>query len=169
VFHKGDKVVYPHHGAAVIEDLVERELQGETRQYFKLKLAHGDLTLMVPVDNTEEVGLRGVVSKREVKKVIEVLREEESKMPTNWSRRFKTNVEKIKSGDIYQVAEVVRNLSIREKDKGLSAGEKRMLSKSPSPSTSPRTRPRPCSTRSSRKPTSLSSLKHGGSRPDYLK
>ena len=84
---------------------------------------------MVPVDNTAEVGLREVVSKREVKKVFDVLREEETKMPTNWSRRFKTNVEKIKSGDIYQVAEVVRNLSIREKDKGLSAGEKRMLSK----------------------------------------
>ncbi len=129
MFHKGDKVVYPHHGAAVIEDLVERELQGEKRTYFKLKLAQGDLTLMVPVDNTAEVGLRGVVSKREVKKVFEVLREEESQMPTNWSRRFKTNVEKIKSGDIYQVAEVVRNLSIREKAKGLSAGEKRMLSR----------------------------------------
>src|SRR5213079_1721209 len=128
-FQKGDKVVYPHHGAAVIEDLVERELQGERRTYFKLKLAHGDLTLMVPIDNTEEVGLRGVVSKREVKKVMDVLREEETHMPTNWSRRFKTNVEKIKSGDIYQVAEVVRNLSIREKDKGLSAGEKRMLAK----------------------------------------
>ncbi len=129
MFHKGDKVVYPHHGAAVIEDLVERELQGEKRTYFKLKLAQGDLTLMVPVDNTAEVGLRGVVSKREVKKVFEVLREEESQMPTNWSRRFKTNVEKIKSGDIYQVAEVVRNLSIRERAKGLSAGEKRMLSR----------------------------------------
>ena len=129
MFHKGDKVVYPHHGAAVIEDLVERELQGEKRTYFKLKLAQGDLTLMVPVDNTAEVGLRGVVSKREVKKVFEVLREEESQMPTNWSRRFKTNVEKIKSGDIYQVAEVVRNLSIRDKDKGLSAGEKRMLNR----------------------------------------
>jgi CarD family transcriptional regulator len=129
VFHKGDKVVYPHHGAAVIEDLVERDMAGERRTYFKLKLAHGDLTLMVPIDNTEEVGLRGVVSKREVKKVMDVLREEETHMPTNWSRRFKTNVEKIKSGDIYQVAEVVRNLSIREKDKGLSAGEKRMLAK----------------------------------------
>ena len=78
MFHKGDKVVYPHHGAAVIEELVERELQGEKRTYFKLKLAQGDLTLMVPVDNTAEVGLRGVVSKREVKKVFEVLREEES-------------------------------------------------------------------------------------------
>lgn len=129
MFHKGDKVVYPHHGAAVIEDLVERDMAGERRTYFKLKLAHGDLTLMVPIDNTDEVGLRGVVSKREVKKVMDVLREEETHMPTNWSRRFKTNVEKIKSGDIYQVAEVVRNLSIREKDKGLSAGEKRMLAK----------------------------------------
>ena len=129
MFRKGDKVVYPHHGAAVIEDLVERDMAGERRTYFKLRLAHGDLTLMVPIDNTAEVGLRGVVSRREVKKVLDVLREDESNMPTNWSRRFKTNVEKIKSGDIYQVAEVVRNLSIRDKDKGLSAGEKRMLAK----------------------------------------
>src|SRR5256884_9518626 len=113
VFTKGDKVVYPHHGAAVTEDLVEREVLGERRTYFVLRLAHGDLTLMVPVDNTQEVGLREVVSRREVKKVFEVLREDETKMPTNWSRRFKTNVEKLRSGDIYQVAEVVRNLSIR--------------------------------------------------------
>src|SRR5438552_17936188 len=83
VFHKGDKVVYPHHGAAVIEDLVERDMAGERRTYFKLKLAHGDLTLMVPIDNTEEVGLRGVVSKREVKKVFDLLREDEAIVPTN--------------------------------------------------------------------------------------
>jgi CarD family transcriptional regulator len=129
VFRKGDKVVYPHHGVAVVEDLQEREFQGELKTYFVLKLAHGDLTLMVPVDNTKEVGLREIVSKREVKKVLELLREEEDSQPTNWSRRFKTNVEKLRSGDIYQVAEVVRNLSVREKDKGLSAGEKRMLAK----------------------------------------
>lgn len=129
MFRKGDRVVYPHHGAAVIEDLQEREILGERRQYFVLRIAQGDLTLMVPVDNTHEIGLREVVSKREVKKVFELLREDETTMPTNWSRRFKTNVEKLRSGDIYQVAEVVRNLSIREKDKGLSAGEKRMLSK----------------------------------------
>ena len=130
MFQKGDRVVYPHHGAAVIEDLQEREILGERRQYFVIRIAQGDLTLMVPVDNTREVGLRGVVSKREVKKVFDVLREEdETKIPTNWSRRFKTNVEKLRSGDIYQVAEVVRNLSLREKDKGLSAGEKRMLAK----------------------------------------
>src|SRR5438094_10359841 len=129
VFTKGDKVVYPHHGVAIIEDMQEQDFLGERRTYFVLRLAHGDLTLKVPVDNTAEIGLREVVSKREVKKVMDVLREDESNMPANWSRRFKTNVEKIKSGDIYQIAEVVRNLSIREKDKGLSAGEKRMLTK----------------------------------------
>ncbi len=129
MFRKGDKVIYPHHGAAVIEELTEREFLGEKKQYFVLRLAHGDLTLMVPVDSTEEVGIREVVSKREVKKVLDVLREDESRQPTNWSRRYKTNIEKIRSGDVYQVAEVVRNLSIRENEKGLSAGEKRMLAK----------------------------------------
>ncbi len=129
MFQKGDKVIYPHHGAAVIEDLTEREFLGEKKKYFVLRLAYGDLTLMVPVDNTDEVGLRTVVSKRDVKKVLDVLREDESGMPTNWSRRYKTNIEKIRSGDVYQVAEVVRNLSIREGQKGLSAGEKRMLAK----------------------------------------
>jgi CarD family transcriptional regulator, regulator of rRNA transcription len=128
-FQKGDKVVYPHHGAAVIEDLVEREILGERRTYFKLRLAHGDLTLMVPIDNTREVGLREVVSKREVRKVFDLLREEEEGVSTNWSRRYKINLAKLSSGDIYQVAEVVRNLSQREKDKGLSAGEKHMLAK----------------------------------------
>jgi CarD family transcriptional regulator, regulator of rRNA transcription len=128
-FQKGDKVVYPHHGAAVIEDLVEREILGERRTYFKLRLAHGDLTLMVPIDNTQEVGLREVVSRREVKKVFDLLREEEEGVSTNWSRRYKINLAKLSSGDIYQVAEVVRNLSQREKDKGLSAGEKHMLAK----------------------------------------
>jgi CarD family transcriptional regulator len=129
VFRKGDKVIYPHHGAAVIEDLTEREFLGEKKKYFVLRLAYGDLTLMVPVENTQEVGIREVVSRRQVKKVMDVLRESESRMPTNWSRRYKTNIEKIRSGDIFQVAEVVRNLAIRESEKDLSAGEKRMLAK----------------------------------------
>ncbi len=129
MFSKGDRVIYPHHGAAVIQDLTTREFLGEKKKYFVLRLTHGDLTLMVPVDNTDEVGLRDVVSKREVKKVFEVLKQNETRMPANWSRRYKTNIEKIRSGDIYQVAEVVRNLSIREAHKGLSAGEKRMLAK----------------------------------------
>ncbi len=128
-FDVGDKVVYPHHGAAVIERRERRDAFGADREYLVLRLAYGDLTLMVPADNTEEVGLREVINDEEVEEVFAVLRKKEARMPTNWSRRFKNHVEKLKSGDIYQVAEVVRNLSIREKDKGLSAGEKRMLTK----------------------------------------
>jgi CarD family transcriptional regulator len=94
-----------------------------------LRLAYGDLTLMVPADNTDSVGLRDVINLEEVEEVFAVLRKKEARMPTNWSRRFKNHVEKLKSGDVYQVAEVVRNLSLRENEKGLSAGEKRMLAK----------------------------------------
>jgi CarD family transcriptional regulator len=128
-FDVGDKVVYPHHGAAVIEKREQKEVFGEKREYLVLKLAYGDLTLMVPCDNTDEVGLREVINDEEVEEVFAVLRKKEARMPTNWSRRYKNHVEKLKSGDIYQVAEVVRNLSIRDKDKGLSAGEKRMLTR----------------------------------------
>src|ERR687883_154312 len=129
LFDVGDKVVYPHHGAAIVERREKREVFGETRDYLVLKLAYGDLTLMVPADNVEEVGLREVINDEEVEEVFAVLRKKEARMPTNWSRRFKNNVEKLKSGDIYQVAEVVRNLSIRERERGLSAGEKRMITK----------------------------------------
>jgi CarD family transcriptional regulator len=128
-FDVGDKVVYPHHGAAVIESREMVEAFGETREYLVLKLAYGELTLKVPADNTDEVGLRDVINDEEVEEVFAVLRKKEARMPTNWSRRFKNHVEKLKSGDVYQVAEVVRNLSLREKDKGLSAGEKRMLAR----------------------------------------
>ena len=125
----GDTVVYPHHGAAIIEKREKRNLAGEERDYLVLRLTYGDLTLMVPADATEEVGLRSVVNQQEVDEVMEVLARRDGSMPTNWSRRFKANYEKLRSGDIYQVAEVVRNLALRERDKGLSAGEKRMLTK----------------------------------------
>ena len=129
MFRKGDTVVHPEHGAAVIEELRDREFLGEKRKYLVLRVAYGDLTLMIPVDSTDEVGLRQVVSKNEVKKVLAVLREDESVMAANWSRRFKNNMEKLHSGDPYQVAEVLRNLAIRDREKGLSAGEKRMIQK----------------------------------------
>ena len=129
MFRKGDTVVHPEHGAAVIEELRDREFLGEKRKYLVLRVAYGDLTLMIPVDSTEEVGLRQVVSKNEVKKVLKVLTEDESSMAANWSRRFKNNMEKLHSGDPYQVAEVLRNLAIRDREKGLSAGEKRMIQK----------------------------------------
>ena len=128
-FDVGDKVVYPHHGAAIIEQRETINFMGEPREYFILKVAYGDLTVKVPVATAEDVGLREVINDEEVEEVFAVLRKKEARMPTNWSRRFKNHVEKLKSGDIYQVAEVVRNMSIRDKDKGLSAGEKRMLVK----------------------------------------
>jgi CarD family transcriptional regulator len=129
LFRKGDTVVHPEHGAAVIQELREKEFLGEKRTYLVLRVAYGDLTLLIPVDSTEQVGLRQVVSKNEVKKVLKVLTEDESSMAANWSRRFKNNMEKLHSGDPYQVAEVLRNLAIREREKGLSAGEKRMILK----------------------------------------
>jgi CarD family transcriptional regulator len=128
-FDVGDKVVYPHHGAAVVERREVIEAFGDTKEYLVLRLAYGDLILRVPSDNTEEVGLREVINDEEVEEVFAVLRKKDVRMPTNWSRRYKNHVEKLKSGDIYQVAEVVRNLSNRDKDKGLSAGEKRMLTR----------------------------------------
>ncbi len=128
-FDVGDKVVYPHHGAAVVERREVIEAFGGKKEYLVLRLAYGDLILRVPVDNTEEVGLREVINDEEVEEVFAVLRKKDVRMPTNWSRRYKNHVEKLKSGDIYQVAEVVRNLSNRDKEKGLSAGEKRMLNR----------------------------------------
>ena len=113
----------------MIQELREKEFLGEKRTYLVLRVAYGDLTLLIPVDSTEQVGLRQVVSKNEVKKVLKVLTEDESSMAANWSRRFKNNMEKLHSGDPYQVAEVLRNLAIREREKGLSAGEKRMILK----------------------------------------
>jgi CarD family transcriptional regulator len=128
-FAVGDKVVYPHHGAAIIEGKEKRVFDNKKTDYFVLRITYGDLKVSIPVDKAEEIGLRDVINDEEVEEVFAVLRKKEARMPTNWSRRFKNHVEKLKSGDIYQVAEVVRNLSLREADKGLSAGEKRMLAR----------------------------------------
>jgi len=128
-FAVGDKVVYPHHGAAIIEGKERRPFDGKKTDYFVLRITYGDLKVSIPVDKADEIGLRDVINDEEVEEVFAVLRKKEARMPTNWSRRFKNHVEKLKSGDIYQVAEVVRNLSLREADKGLSAGEKRMLAR----------------------------------------
>jgi CarD family transcriptional regulator len=127
VFKVGDKVVYPHHGAAVVKKKEMREAFGEKKEYLILQLAFGDLTLMVPTDKTDDVGLREVINDEEVEEVFTVLRAKEARMPTNWSRRYKNHLEMLKSGDVYQVANVVRNLSIRQKNANISAGEKRML------------------------------------------
>lgn len=128
-FAVGDKVVYPHHGAAIIEGKEKRVFDGQKTDYFVLRITYGDLKVSIPVEKADEIGLREVINDEEVEEVFAVLRKKEARMPTNWSRRFKNHVEKLKSGDIYQVAEVVRNLALRETSKGLSAGEKAMLVK----------------------------------------
>ena len=129
LFEVGETVVYPHHGAATITEVKKRTIKGEEKLYLKLNVTQGDLTIEVPAENCDLVGVRDVVSKEGLDKVFEVLRTPYAEEPTNWSRRFKANLEKLASGDVIKVAEVVRDLSRRDADRGLSAGEKRMLAK----------------------------------------
>ena len=129
VFKVGETVVYPHHGAALIEATETRIVKGEERLYLVLKVAQGDLTVKVPAENAEIVGVRDVVDQTGLNKVFDVLRAPHTEEPTNWSRRYKANLEKLASGDVNKVAEVVRDLWRRDKERGLSAGEKRMLAK----------------------------------------
>src|SRR6202012_3921852 len=128
-FKVGDTVVYPHHGAARIEAVETRTIKGEDKTYLVLKVDKGDLTVRVPADNAELVGVRDVVGAEGLERVFEVLRAPHTEEPTNWSRRYKANIEKLASGDVNKVAEVVRDLWRRDRERGLSAGEKRMLSK----------------------------------------
>ncbi len=129
VFKVGETVVYPHHGAALIQATETRMVKGVERLYLVLKVAQGDLTVKVPADNAEFVGVRDVVDTEGLESVFAVLRAPHTEEPTNWSRRYKANLEKLASGDVKKVAEVVRDLWRRDRERGLSAGEKRMLAK----------------------------------------
>jgi CarD family transcriptional regulator len=128
-FEIGDNVVYPHHGAGQVIKKEKKEILGEERQYLTIKILHNDMTVMVPCENAGKAGLRRVIDEDTVKKVLAVLSDDVSEMPKNWNRRFKHNRDKIKTGDIYELAEVVRNLAVREQDKGLSTGEKQMYTR----------------------------------------
>lgn len=127
LFKVGDKVVYPMHGAGIIEAIEEKEVLGERKQYYVLHFPVGDMKVMIPCATCKEAGLREVIGKEGVQKVFRILKEDGSTMSSNWNRRYRANLEKIKTGDIYEVAEVVRNLILREKEKGLSSGERKML------------------------------------------
>jgi CarD family transcriptional regulator len=128
-FAIGDNVVYPHHGAGQVIKKEQKDILGEKREYLTIKILHNDMTVMVPCENAGKAGLRRVIDEETVKKVLSVLSDDVSEMPKNWNRRFKHNRDKIKTGDIYELAEVVRNLAIREQDKGLSTGEKQMYTR----------------------------------------
>lgn len=126
-FQIGDKVVYPMHGAGVIENIEEKEVLGTKQRYYIMHMPIGDMKVMIPIDSVEEVGLRPVIDKELVPKVFAILQGDQSEMSSNWNHRYRENLEKIRSGDIREVAEVVRNLSIRDAEKGLSTGERKML------------------------------------------
>ena len=128
-FECGDNVVYPHHGAGKVLKKESRNMLGEKRVYLTIKILHNDMTVMVPSENAAIAGLRRVIDPKTVKKVLAVIQDDVSEMPKNWNRRFKHNRDKIKTGDIYELTEVVRNLAIREHDKGLSTGEKQMYTR----------------------------------------
>ena len=129
MFDIGDKVVYPHHGAGSVVRKELRTVLGQEREYLTIQILHNDMVVNVPTENAERVGLRRVIDEIMVEQVLEVLHGSGTSMPKNWNRRFKFNRDKMKTGDIFELAEVVRNLSLREQEKGLSTGEKQMFVK----------------------------------------
>ena len=129
MYKVGDKVVYPHHGAGTVVTKEPREVLGQKREYLTIKILHNDMTVNVPSENAEKVGLRKVIDEDMVAVVLKALTGGGTQMPKNWNRRFKHNRDKMKTGDILELAEVVRNLSLRDHEKGLSTGEKQMFVK----------------------------------------
>ena len=126
MFNVGDKIVYPMHGAGTIDAIEEKDILGEKQNYYIIKMP-GEVKVMVPISKASDIGVRSVIDKAEAGKVLEVLEANETEMWNTWNKRYKENMEKMKSGSIYEVADVVRNLSYKQKEKGLSTGEKKML------------------------------------------
>ena len=126
MYNIGDKVVYPMHGAGVIQDIEEKNVLGEKTSYYIIKMP-GEVKVMVPTAKAEEVGMRSIIDTETAGKVFKVLETNSTEMSLNWNKRYRDNMEKMKSGDIYEVADVVRNLSFKQKERGLSTGEKKML------------------------------------------
>jgi CarD family transcriptional regulator len=129
LYKVGDKVVYPHHGAGTVVKREDRDVLGQKREYLTIQILHNDMTVNVPSENAEKVGLRKVIDEEMVEVVLKALTGGGTQMPKNWNRRFKHNRDKMKTGDVLELAEVVRNLSLRDQEKGLSTGEKQMFVK----------------------------------------
>lgn len=126
MYHVGDKIVYPMHGAGVIEGIETKEILGVQREYYVFR-THGRMKVMIPIEKCEEIGVRDIIDESKVDELIDVLKAESTPMPSNWNRRYRANMDKMKTGDILQVAEVARNLYRIEREKSLSNGEKKML------------------------------------------
>ena len=126
MFNVGDKVVYPMHGAGVIQNIEEKNILGEKTSYYIIKMP-GEVKVMVPTVKAEEIGVRNIIDCETANKVFQVLETNSTEMALNWNKRYRDNMDKLKSGDIYEIADVVRNLSFKQKERGLSTGEKKML------------------------------------------
>ena len=126
MYNVGDKVVYPMHGAGIVDSIEEKEVLGEKQSYYILKMP-GEVKVMVPTQTAEQHGIRNIIDKTEAEKVFNILEQDETEMDKNWNKRYRENMDKMKSGNIYEIADVVRNLSFKQKEKGLSTGEKKML------------------------------------------
>lgn len=126
MFNVGDKVVYPMHGAGTIDSIDKKNILDEEVEYINISMP-GGVKVMVPSNQASKQGLRNIISQNDVEKVFCVLETDETAMSDNWNKRYRDNMDKMKSGDIYEVADVVRNLSFKQKEKGLSTGEKKML------------------------------------------
>ena len=127
MFDIGDKVVYPMHGAGIIVDIERKEILGEFKDYLIMQMPIGDMKVMIPVDNVSDIGVRTIIENSQIEEVIDILKGHKTAMPDNWNRRYRLNMDRIKSGDIYEIAEVVRNLMMLDNEKGLSTGERKML------------------------------------------
>ncbi len=126
MFNIGDKIVYPMHGAGTIDSIEEKDILGEKLSYYILRMP-GEVKVMVPIKNAEQIGVRSIIDKGSADKVFKILEQDETEMNKNWNKRYRDNMDKLKSGDIYEIADVVRNLSFKKKEKGLSTGENKML------------------------------------------
>ncbi|NBG89043.1 CarD family transcriptional regulator [Isachenkonia alkalipeptolytica] len=123
----GDKVVYPVHGAGVIEAIEEKEILGELRRYYIMKMPLDDMKVMIPLDGMDQIGIREIINQREVELVFAVLSAQITEMSANWNKRYRANMDRIKTGDVFEVAEVVRNLTLKDREKALSTGERKIM------------------------------------------
>ena len=127
MFGIGDKIVYPLHGAGFVEAIEEKEILGKKKKYYVMRTFSGNMTVLIPMDNYEEIGVRAVIDAAEAKKVMEYFKNEPLYDDNNWNRRQRDNMDKIKSGNIYKVLDVLKDLMYRERKKGLSTSERKVL------------------------------------------
>ncbi len=127
MFRVGDRIAHPMHGAGIIDSIVTRKIDGENKEYYALKLPTADMQVMIPVDASENIGVRPIITPSEAESIIDSISELEVNMTQNWNKRYRENMVKIKSGNLIEVAEVIKGLMLREAERGLSNGERKML------------------------------------------